>query len=39
MNNFKELKVWQRSIDLVTKIYALTAKFPKTELYGDDIPR
>lgn len=34
MNKFKELKVWQKSIQLVTKIYLVTSKFPKEELYG-----
>jgi four helix bundle protein len=31
---FKELKVWQSSMDMVTKVYALTKGFPKEELYG-----
>ncbi len=30
----KELKVWQRSIELVKEIYKITNKFPKSELYG-----
>lgn len=34
MNKFKELKVWQKSIQLVTKIYIATSDFPKEELYG-----
>jgi four helix bundle protein len=34
MNTFKDLKVWQKSMNLVEKIYSLTAKFPKTELYS-----
>jgi four helix bundle protein len=32
--NHKKLDVWQKSIRLVTDIYALTEKFPKTEVYG-----
>jgi len=32
--NHKKLDVWQKSIRLVTNIYALTEKFPKTEVYG-----
>jgi len=32
--SYKDLIVWQKSMDLVTKIYFLTEKFPKTELYG-----
>ncbi len=34
MNYFKELNVWQKSIDLVTKTYQRSATFPKEELYG-----
>ena len=34
MNKFKELKVWQKSIDLVVKIYHITQSFPKEEIYG-----
>lgn len=34
MHNYKELKVWQKSIELTTMIYAETKGFPKEELYG-----
>jgi four helix bundle protein len=34
MNYFKELKVWQKAIDLVTETYLKSAAFPKEELYG-----
>ncbi|MFK7000849.1 four helix bundle protein [Flavobacterium oreochromis] len=34
MNYFKELKVWQKAIDLVTETYLKTQKFPKEEVYG-----
>lgn len=34
MNNFKELMVWQKSIDLVEKVYEVIATFPKEEKYG-----
>lgn len=34
MNYFKELKVWQKAIDLVTNTYKTTQKFPKEEIYG-----
>lgn len=34
MNKFKELKVWQKSIQLVKNIYSATADFPKEEIYG-----
>ena len=32
--NYKELVVWQKSIDLAVKIFEVTKKFPKSELYG-----
>src|SRR5882672_5296494 len=31
---YKDLKVWQRSIDLVCEIYRHTRSFPKEEVYG-----
>lgn len=31
---FKDLKMWQRGIEIVKDIYALTKKIPKEELYG-----
>jgi four helix bundle protein len=34
MNYFKELKVWQNSIELVTKTYLKSQSFPKEEIYG-----
>lgn len=34
MNYFKELKVWQKSLDLVNRIYLDTKFFPKDEMYG-----
>lgn len=34
MNNYKELKVWQKSMDLVELVYKLTSSFPKEEKYG-----
>lgn len=34
MNYFKELKVWQKAIDLVTNTYLNSRNFPKEELYG-----
>jgi len=33
-NTFRDLKVWQRSIDLAEGIYRLTADFPASESYG-----
>ncbi len=34
INSYKDLIVWQKSIDLVTETYKLTSQFPKEELYG-----
>lgn len=34
IRNFKQLKIWQKGIDIVKDIYILTMKFPKDELYG-----
>lgn len=34
INSYKELIVWQRSIELVIAVYDLTENFPKEELYG-----
>ncbi len=34
MNYFKELKVWQKAMNLVTEIYSSTRNFPKEETYG-----
>jgi len=34
MNNYKELKIWQKSIELAVTVYQITQSFPKTELYG-----
>jgi len=34
MKTHKDLKIWQLSIDMVTKVYALTKNFPKEEMYG-----
>ncbi|MEK7118611.1 MAG: four helix bundle protein [Patescibacteria group bacterium] len=33
-NGYKDLIVWQRSIELVVFVYALTADFPREEIYG-----
>jgi len=34
INSYKELVVWQRSIELVVSIYELTEQFPREEMYG-----
>ena len=32
--HYKELIIWQKSIDLAVKVYRLTEKLPEEELYG-----
>mgnify|MGYP003582081099 CR=1 FL=1 len=34
MHNFRELKIWQRAMDFVVRIYNATSNFPKEEQYG-----
>jgi len=34
MQDFKQLKVWQKSHALVVRIYSATATFPESERYG-----
>lgn len=34
VQSYRDLKVWQKGIELVKFVYALQAKFPKHELYG-----
>ena len=34
VKSYKDLLVWQKSIKLTMRIYALTKKFPKDEMYG-----
>ena len=34
VRSFRELLVWQRSVDLTVVVYRLTQKFPKHETYG-----
>lgn len=34
MQNYKELKVWEKSHQLVLEIYSITARFPKEEIFG-----
>lgn len=34
MHNFRELKIWQRSINLAEMIYTITSNFPIEEKYG-----
>ena len=34
MHNYKQLKVWDKAIDLVVDVYKATSEFPKEEKYG-----
>lgn len=34
IHSYKNLIVWQKSIELVVNIYELTEKFPKEEIFG-----
>ena len=34
VSGYKDLLVWQRSMDLVDRVYQLTAKFPAAEQWG-----
>ena len=34
LRSFRDLDVWQRSMDLVVDVHALTARFPRHELFG-----
>jgi four helix bundle protein len=34
MGNYKQLSVWQKSIELVVSVYTATAKLPKDEVFG-----
>lgn len=34
IHSYRDLIVWQRSIELVVAVYELTEKYPKEEIYG-----
>ena len=34
MHNFRELKIWQRSMNLAEEVYKIVADFPKEERFG-----
>lgn len=34
MHNYKELKVWNKAVDLATAVYSLTKSFPADERFG-----
>ncbi len=34
IHSYKDLIVWQRAMELVVELYALSEQFPRSELYG-----
>jgi len=34
MHSYKNLLVWQKSVDMVTDVYKITASYPRVEKYG-----
>ncbi len=34
MSTFRDLKIWEKAMDIVTKVYRDTNDFPKEEIYG-----
>lgn len=34
IKSYKDLIIWQKSIDLAVEVYSLSSKFPKEEVYG-----
>ena len=34
VKDYRDLKVWQKGIEIVDKVYLITDNFPKEELYG-----
>lgn len=34
IKSYRDLVVWQKSMDLVVTVYNITDKFPKSEIYG-----
>lgn len=34
IKDYKELKIWQKGIEIAEKVYLITDDFPKSELYG-----
>jgi len=34
IKGFKDLRIWQKRIEIVKDIYEITRSFPKEELYG-----
>ena len=33
-SSFRELKIWQKGLELLMKIYKVTSKYPRSEKYG-----
>ena len=34
IHSFRDLTVWQKSMDLAVRVYRTTAKLPRTEMFG-----
>ncbi len=34
MHNLKELKIWNKALELSVRVYEVTTSFPKEEVYG-----
>ena len=34
VKDYKELKVWQKGIEIADEVYAVTSRFPREEIYG-----
>ena len=34
LKSYRDLELWQKSMDLVVECYQITKKFPKAEIYG-----
>ncbi len=34
MNNLKDIRIWNKAIDLTVEVYKVISKFPKDERFG-----
>ena len=34
VKSFRDLRVWQKAIDLADALYTITAEFPRSEMFG-----
>src|SRR6185295_6250678 len=34
IKSYRDLKVWQKAVDLAVECYRLTSRFPRSEMYG-----